>query len=388
MNKKELFIIIGTKIKNFCIIVFIPIFFTVLFCWLFSRVFVEQIPFGVLDMDNSSTSRNIVRQFEDHPGFKVNYHAQSYDELNEKIKTERIQAGIIIPKGFAKDVVEMKAPKTILLIDGTNIVMGNNALSYGSAILNTINAKIQLNVLEGKNMVPYVAQQSISSLSFTERVMYDPQLNYGKYLIYGIIAILIQQAYLAVITPVLITEKFNMVKMKLRSKEGLKKIAIFSLRIFACILCAYLGAIVSFYCAGKYFNIPLRGTLSNYFKLISVFILDLTAAAVMFSVIFNKISDFNRLSMCLSVPTFLTAGYSWPEYMMPGGFSHVVKAIWPLIYVADPLRLISLKGSDINIILPYINGGIYYALFWLPIGIILYGIKIIVFKYIDRKLLT
>lgn len=385
MNKQELIKIIFAKIKNVGILVIVPIFFTFLFSLVFSKVFVEQIPFGVLDLDNSSTSRTIVRQFEDHPGFKVTYHAGSYDDINEKIKSEKIQAAIIIPKDFGKDVSEMKSPKTILLVNGTNIVIGNNALSYGSAILNTLNAKIQLNVLEGNNMMPYVSQQSVGSLSFTERILYDPQLCYGKYLIYGLIAILIQQTYLAVLTPILITEKPNIVKMKLRSKNGIKKVAVICLRILLSIFFAYIGFILCLYCAGKYFNMPLRGTIANYFRLMTILIADLTAVSFVLSFFFNKVPDFNRFSMCLSVPTFLTAGYSWPEYMMPNGFSHIVKNIWPIIYVSDPLRVISLKGANVEFLRSYVQQGIHYALVWLPIGLLLYIIKVVVLKYMYRK---
>lgn len=388
MNKQELIKITVAKIKNVAILVLLPIFFTLVFSLVFSKVFVEQIPFGVLDLDNSSTSRTIVRQFEDHPGFNVTYHAGSYDDINEKIKSEKIQAAIIIPKNFGKDVLEMKAPKTILLINETNIVIGNNALSYGSAILNTLNAKIQLNVLQGNNMMPYLAQQSVSSLSFTERILYDPQLCYGKYLIYGLIAILIQQTYLAVVTPILITEKSNLVKIKLRSKKGIKKIAVVCLRILLSILFAYVGFSLCLYCAGKYFNMPLRGTLINYFRIMTILIMDLTGVAFILSFIFNKVPDFNRFSMCLSVPTFLTAGYSWPGYMMPGGFSGIVETLWPVIYSADPLRVISLKGSNMDFLRPYIQQGIHYALVWIPVGILLYFVKIIVLKYMYKKFLN
>ncbi|AKN33478.1 multidrug ABC transporter permease [Clostridium carboxidivorans P7] len=388
MNKQELIKITFAKVKNVGILVLLPIFFTLIFSLVFSKVFVEQIPFGVLDLDNSSTSRTIVRQFEDHPGFKVTYHAGSYDDINEKIKSEKIQAAIIIPKNFGKDVSEMKAPKTILLVNETNIVIGNNALSYGSTILNTLNAKIQLNVLEGNNMMPYLAQQSVSSLSFTERILYDPQLCYGKYLIYGLIAILIQQTYLAVVIPILITEKSNLVKIKLRSKKGIKKMAVVCLRILLSIVFAYIGFILCLYCAGKYFNMPLRGTLINYFRIMTMFIMDLTGVAFVLSFIFNKVPDFNRFSMCLSVPTFLTAGYSWPGYMMPGGFSRIVETLWPVIYAADPLRVISLKGSNMDFLRPYIQQGIHYALVWIPIGILLYLIKIVVLKYMYKKFLN
>jgi len=42
---------------------------------------------------------------------------------------------------------------------------------------------------------------------------------------------------------------------------------------------------------------------------------------------------------------------------------------------------------DFSVILPYVKGGIYYALFWLPIGIGLYMFKIAGVKVIKRKLL-
>ncbi|BAH07004.1 ABC transporter permease [Clostridium kluyveri] len=386
MIKGESIKVTAEKIKNIGIIIITPIFFTCLFCSVFSKVFVEQIPLGILDLDNSSTSRTITTQFQDHAGFKVDYYAQSYDNINEKLKSGKIQAAIIIPKNFGRDVSEMKAPKTILLVDETNIVIGNNALSYGSAILNTLNAKIQLNVLQNNNMMPYVAQQSISSLSFVERILYDPQMCYGKYLIYGLIAVVVQQCYLAVITPILIVEKSNIIKVKLRSKKGLKKVAVICLRIFLCILCAYIGFAISLYCAGKYFSMPLRGTIVNYFKLITIFITNLTAVSFILSIIFNKVSYFTRFSMCLSVPTFLTAGYTWPGYMMPGGFSHIVKVLWPIIYTADPLRSISLKGTNnMEFLLPYIQQGIHYGLIWLPIGILLYIVKIIILKYMYKR---
>ena len=44
-----------------------------LFCWLLGNLYVENIPLGVVDLDNSSFSRQIIRGLEDHPGFTVQY---------------------------------------------------------------------------------------------------------------------------------------------------------------------------------------------------------------------------------------------------------------------------------------------------------------------------
>lgn len=371
--------------KSFISIAIIPIVFTIAVSMLLGKIFIENIPFGIADLDNSSMSRTIVQQFKDHPGLKVNYYAASQDELDEAIKTKKISAGIIIPRDFNKDVVELKAPKTILLVDETNMVIGNNALSYCSAILNTLNTKVQLTVLEANNMFPYVAQQSINALSFAERMLYDPQMSYMRYLIYAMVIICVQQMYLVTLVPILIEEKKNMCKMKIRSKEGVKKISFLALRIFIFILLAYIGTSASLLIAGKYFDIPIRANLLEYITLVGIFFIDITAAAFVFSFIFNSSVHFVEFIMCMSPPMILTCGYTWPEYMMPSGFAQGVKAIWPMIYVSNPLRTINLKGSDWSYVLPYINGGIKYALVWLPIGIGLYTIKIVIGKSKNKK---
>lgn len=387
MKKIQLFKVRPVTLKNMFLLTLGPILFTFALGLVFSKIFVEEIPMGILDLDNSSTSRTIVKQFEESPKLKVVYHAQSDAELNEAIKTNKVKVGFIVPHNFGKDANTMKAPKTILLIDETNIVIGNNALSYGSEILNTLNAKIQLNVLEANNVVPYAAQKSISSLSFTERTLYDPQLSYMRYLMYAMIGIVIQQVYIGAVAPMLIEEKLNMMKMKLRSKKGYRKLAKIFVKVLVFALLAGVGASGSLFIGGKYFDLPLRGNLLHYFMILGVFLLDLTAIAFVFSFIFDAIDQCVRFSMFLSVPTFLTAGYVWPEYMMPPHFFQVVKKLWPLVYFVNPLKTMNLKASDITVILPYIKGGIYYALFWLPIGVGLYMFKIAGVKIVKRKLL-
>lgn len=364
-------------------LIFIPLILTFIFGSALSKIFIEKIPFGVLDMDNSAMSLSIVKQFKSHEGFNVCYYAQSYEELNEKIKEKRIQAAIIIPKNFEKDITEMKAPKTMLLIDETNMTIGNSALSYGSAILNMLNSKIQLQVLQAHNMLPYVAKQSIASLSFVERMLYDPQMSYIKYLLYGLIAMSIQQTYVSVLGNLLIIEKALMVKIKIRSRRGLEELTKLGLRILMCMIFSTISASICFYFAGKRFNLPLRGTLLDYFTLISIFLMDLTAVAFILSIVFNVRENYIRFCLHISTISMLTSGYSWPEYMMPKGFAHIVRNIWPFIYVATPLRIISLKGSDGNIILPYVEGGLHYALFWLPIAIGMYTLSIYVIKFMN-----
>lgn len=374
--------------KNLCLLAFGPIAITIIFGFAFSNIYVEKIPMGILDMDNSSISRDIAKQFKETSKFNVCYYPQSEEELNEAIKTKKVRVGLIIPKNFSKDAIMTKAPKTLLVIDETNLVIGNLSLSYGSEILNTINAGIQLQVLQAHNMVPYAAQTSIASLSFTERMLYEPQLSYMRFLLYGIMALAIQQVYVIVIAPVLIEERLNIVKIKLRSKEGVKKIGKIGVKILCFSILSLVGSTGAYFVAGKYLDLPLRGTILNSYILLAVFLLDLLAVCFVLAFIFDAADQCVRFSMFLSIPTLLTAGFVWPPYMMPPGFYSAVKKIWPLVYFVNPMKIINLKGVEFSAIANYVHGGLYYALFWLPVGIGLYLFKIFGFKYVYRKFLN
>ena len=387
IKEKFKFKIRPVTLKNMFLLVLGPMIIAIIFGAVFSKIFIEEIPMGILDMDNSSMSRDISKQFKDTSKFNVCYFAQSEEELNEAIKTKKINVGLIIPKNFSNDAIRTKAPKTLLLVDETNLVIGNTAIAYGSQILNTINAGVQLKVLEANNVVPYSAQKSIASLTFTERMLYEPQMSYMRYLLYALIGLAIQQVYIGALAPALIEEKLNMVKIKLRSKEGVKKLIKVCSKILVFSLMGYMGFIGSFYIAGKYFDLPLKGAIFNSSIIFLLFLVNLTAVSFVLATVFDAMDQCVRFSMFLSVPTMLTAGYIWPEYMMPPGFFNVVKKLWPLVYFINPLKTMNIKAVDLNAVAPYVQGGIYYALFWLPVGIGLYLFKIFGFKYVYRRLL-
>lgn len=384
MSKKEVLKMIVVWLKNSLMLIAVPVFFTFVFGNVYSNTFVEKIPMTILDMDNSSMSRMITKQFKESPGFEIINYAKSEEELEELITRKKAYAGLIIPKDFQKNVKEMNAPKTLFIVDQTNFVIGNNAVAYGSEILNTLNAGVQLNVLQGKGMNPYEAKKAVVSMSFVQRVLYDPQISYMKYLMFGIIGIIIQQTFLEVLAPSLIDDKKKILNMKVRSVESLKYLATFLVRILVATAFAFVGFSISFYVACKYFNLPMRGIILYDYILLLVFILDLIAVSFVFAAIFKEVLPCIQICMFLSVPAILTCGYVWPEYMMPDGLANIVKMIWPLGYFINPLRDINLKGTGFQVILPYVQGGLHYAAVWLPIGIGLYVLRICMDKWIQN----
>ncbi|MCY6482944.1 ABC transporter permease [Clostridium aestuarii] len=388
MSKKEILKMTVVWLKNLIILLAVPIFFTFVFGTVYSKTFVEQIPTVIVDQDNSSISRSIIKQFDESEGFKIVKYVDSENELKELIKRKKAYAGLVIPKDFQKNMKEMNAPKTLFIVDQTNLVIGNNAFAYGSEILNTLNAGVQMKVLEAKGMNLYSAKKTITSMSFVQRVIYDPQISYMKYLMFGIIGVMIQQTFLEVLAPMLIEDKKKLMNIKFKSKDGLKHLGKVIGRILFVSVCTIIQFAICFYIVGKYFNLPIRGIVLYDCILLLIFILNLIAVCFVFAAIFKEVLPCVQICLFLSVPAILTCGYVWPDFMMPKGLYNIVNMIWPLGSFINPLRNINMKGANFEAILPYVNMGLRYTAVWLPLGVGLYILRIALDKFLQNKKLN
>jgi ABC-2 type transport system permease protein len=356
---------------------------TVIFlCSIFSKVYVESIPFGIVDMDNSSLSRTIIQQLKNSPGLNVNYYADSDAELEQAMKEKRVSGGIIIPKDFNKDAIKMKSPSLALLIDETNMVVGNNIYAYGSAAIGTVNAGFQLKVFQGKNMLPDIAKKTITSFSYGERILYEPQLSYMRYLVYTLVPYLIQGTFLMTfLVPMLIKNRKQLNILNIRSKESLRNMLVIFARILMIIAVTIISSFIALCILGKYFDLPLRGNVLEYFALMFIFLIDITAMGFLFAAFIDKMIYFIQFFSMINLVTFLTSGVPFPEYMMPEGLSRIIKSLWPFMNVALQFKCLNLKGIGWDIILPSLKYGLLFALAWFPIGIGLYFARIALDKY-------
>ncbi len=353
-----------TNPKSILVMVILPILFTFIIGGVYCKTYIYDIPIAVVDNDNSYLSRKVVSEFDNSRYLKVLKYADNEKNINELIQERKVYAGLVIPKDFYQDVKEGNAPKSLFIVDGTNMIIGNNVYAKGSEILNTLNFGSQISVLEGKGMTPVMAQKAVKSLSFMDRILYDPQLSYMEYLFVAILGIFVQQTFLAVMVPALVEDKDY-----LAVKGGARKIMTKSLVVGSFIFITFL---ICLFLAEKFFYFPVRGNMFYVLAILSVFIVNMTIPALIIAAFTKDILKGSQLCLFLSVPTILTAGYVWPEYMMPDLLRIGVKAVWPLIYYANPVRDILIKNASLDVVMPYIIQALIYGVVWMPIAVLIY----------------
>lgn len=351
------------KIKPVLVLVFVPVFFTILFSAIYSNVYVQELPIAILDLDHSSTSRTIIQNFEKSTGFRVAYYVNTQEELKKDLLSEEIETGLIIPEGFEKEIKKKLSPSVLMLMDGTNIVIANNAYSYASTILGTISAGIELQYLQGGGIVQAEAESNLKTLTFADRILFDPQLGYFTFTFAGFLAIFIQQTFLSVMGPEFVEAKCK------RESTGNNNLVTKLLRYTGLNVIGGLLCILAAHYFGHY---PLHGNIYLILLLQIVFIAGLIPMLLLIASFLEDKATCAQFVMFMSIPTLLTSGYVWPVFNMPHGFLSVLKWIWPMYYYVLPIREVMLKGAGVSEISQYLVGGITFALVWLPISYLIF----------------
>lgn len=341
-----------------------------LFCWMLGNLYVEDIPFGVVDQDNSAFSRQIIRGLQDHPGFDV-YFVEDQQRLEEQIYAKQLNGGMIIPANFYKEL-QAKHPKELLtVIDGTNTLIANNIMAYVSTVTGTYGAGVMLSILEANGMTADVAMHTYNTFQYVERTLYDPYLSYLSYLIYFIMPYLVQMTVVCIFALPMFSALHQEVVMQGRSVFSKKKWMELAVRCGYVYVVSALASWTGFCLADYFFGLPLRGTMGHYFLLLGAFEIALYAASMLLATFVKPKHCLYvfELLLCLGMVLLITNGAIWLPYLMPKGFFDLVGFLWPFAHVALSFKYLNMKGAGLDILAPAITNCVQYAVFWIAVTI-------------------
>lgn len=245
-------------------------------------------------------------------------------------------------------------------------------MQAASNISGTMNAAIRLKLLEAGGVLPEQAKQNVLSLSVVDRGLYNPTYGYLYFLFPALLAIFVQQTFLAASSPYLI-EKKQAMRLAPSVSQSFGQVAG---RLLSFALAGTLGLFICITALDLVFHYPLKGSFQLILTVHLPFLLAICGMTLLIAAIFDDVTHCTQFNMFLTIPSLLCSGYAWPEYMMPEAFKAVAVRIWPLFYYANPMRDIIMKDADFSIIAPYAQGCLWFAAFWLPAGICAYAYKV------------
>ena len=322
------------------VLIFIPVFMLGMFGYALNFD-VKHISIGFYDNDKTKTSRDFISSFIHTEYFDYKYHADNTGEIEELLQKGKIQAGIIIPENFSKDIGKGNTASVQILIDGSNSNSASTVLGYTNSII----ASYSKNILASK--IKLKTNMSFSEpIEYKPRVWYNPELKSSKFLIPGLIG------FILCISSV-ITTALSIVREKERNTieqivvSPIKSYELIIGKTSAYIIIALITAVLIFVAGYFLFGITIKG---NYF-LLFIAILIYLASCLGFGLLISSISETQQVAFMLAsiiaiLPTFILSGFVFPIRNMPLVIQAITYII-PTRYFLVILRNIVLKGSGL-----------------------------------------
>ncbi len=294
---------------------------TVAFCAIFFLTFLRQglphdLPIGVVDMDNSSLSRNFSRQLDaTQLGRVVKY--DTFADAREDMQSGKITAICVIPKGMYADVQASRRPTFSYYLNGLYFVGG--ALSYKNILtmINLADGAVQREVLRAKGVNEDAIMGRIQPVSVDVHQIGNQFTNYGYYLtnifLPGVLAL---TAVIIIIYSLGAELKYGTSRHLLKTAGGSLYTALFGKLLVYTILFSAMGLILILLMY-DWMHFPIAGSIWNMF--IDIVLLVLASESVGIFII--GLLPVPRLALSVgalySVMAFSMSGFTLPVETMP-----------------------------------------------------------------------
>jgi ABC-2 type transport system permease protein len=338
---------------------------TIWFGGAYYHEYVNDVGIAVLDEDNTSLSRNVIQYFDDSERFNVKYYAANRAELQNLIDQRKVYMGLYIPPHLNDDIMSGNASQILILTNGANVIIGNNAYAGAAEIIQTVSAGIEMKMIAGKgSLSESTARNMALSFNFTDRMLYDSKLAYINYLIYGFIAVFFQQFMLSALATMILRNPESTAKEHTVIKLAAKVV------LASTLLMATGGLVIGY--IHKKFNVIFSGNVKLALLMSILFSIAISCAAILLCAITKNKTKFSQVSYMLSLPTFLTCGYVWPADQMPELLMRGVKLLWPLIYFARPFDEIMIKGLTFVTVRQNVINLVLYIIVFMPLSLLVF----------------
>ena len=163
-------------------------YFTIM--WMFSDGVIRDVPISIVDMDNSSLSRNIILQVKTTPAVKITHSASSLNEAKTIMDKGKIDAIILIPEGCEKNILSGTSSNIAVYINNTNVVKGGAVKSGLYKTLSTISAGIKVQTYIKKGLTEDQAIAKSVPININTHLLFNPFTNYSYFLTLGILPLM------------------------------------------------------------------------------------------------------------------------------------------------------------------------------------------------------
>jgi ABC-2 type transport system permease protein len=178
---RELLILRQNHIYRFCMVLF-PILVIFFFTSLMDDGLPTSMPVGIVDLDNSSTTRALVRRLDGFQMTKVVARYPSVAAAREAVQRNEIYAFLYIPEGTTADLLASRQPKISYYYSYTTLAAGALLMKDLKTISTLGSAAVGQATMRAKGFTDQQIQTFLQPIKIDLHQIANPWTSYNAYL--------------------------------------------------------------------------------------------------------------------------------------------------------------------------------------------------------------
>ena len=176
---RELNIIVRkNRIYGFCMVVF-PVLLVVFFTTMLDDGIPQDLPIGVVDHDNSATSRSLIRNLDAMQNSRVVYRFASVTEARNAMQEGKVFAYLYIPEGTAAKLMAGRQPDISYYYTMTCMTAGSMASKDLKTISMLGSAAVGQATLSAKGATKEQIRTALQAVTIDAHMIANPQGSYN-----------------------------------------------------------------------------------------------------------------------------------------------------------------------------------------------------------------
>lgn len=333
MVRRPIYLLSTVAVMTFCYVFFIS---------LFNEGLPNKMPIGIVDLDNSSLSRQFARNLGATQQADIRMRLSSHTEARKEMQRGNIYAFVELENGFAEKALSNRQPKITFYVNDSYLVAGSLLLKdigYMSALSS---GAMKRQVLRAKGVSESQLMGIIQPIAIETHSIGNPWANYGIYLMNLLLPAVLQLIILSItVFAIGIELKEKSSHLWLKNANNSMFYALTGKLIPYTALFTVLGVIgnVLLY---KFMHYPLNTSILWMFLATFLYVIAYQAIGVLIIGIVPVLRDGVTLVAFYGLLGFTYAGFTFPIEQMPRGVQ-VFDTFFPIrhyfkIYVNQALH--------------------------------------------------
>lgn len=327
----------------------------IFYSFLYPLPYNQQLPrdqeIVVVDLDSSVISRKLIRMVDATPEVEVSRYASSLREAQHAIVEDGLTGMLVIPEHFHRDLLLNKRPTLSYAGDASYFLVYGKVVKGLMTAGGTLAAEVKVKRLLIKGQALAAAKQQYTAVSLSLQPVFNTTTGYINYVVPAVFVLILHQTLL--IGTGLVgagqTEKDRQGKSGYWKQVPAWKLLATRTFIFL-VIYLFLAAYYFGFCF-DYYEISRLAQPLQLIQLTIPFILATIFAGISLSQVLPRRELVTTLVILSSLPIVFTAGFVWPNHMLPDVLRYLFQ-IFPANPGIQAFLQLNQMGADFHQIRP------------------------------------